>query len=179
MAEGSFILQGCPIVSTNVECEQGQASHWLSKKMLGAKKCESMTTTLRQMPVEYFRLVESFPLVRIESKKHLAEAIDVIDHLLAQAKLGKGGQAYLDALSDLVESYENEREPIPDVSDVEMLSFLMEGNGYSQPKLALASGISQSTISAILSGKRQMTKGHSIRLARIFNVSPALFLPAK
>jgi HTH-type transcriptional regulator/antitoxin HigA len=138
-----------------------------------------MATATRPMAAVYFRLVNAFPLVRIESQKHLAQAIGVIDGLLARAKLSDGEQAYLDALTDLVESYENENEPIPDVSDVDMLRYLMESNGLSQPKLALACGISQSTISAILGGKRQMTKGHSILLARTFHVSPAVFLPAK
>ncbi len=59
-----------------------------------------------------------------------------------------------------------------------MLRYLMDANGFSQPKLAMESGVSQSTISAILSQKRQMTKRHTIEFARIFHVSPTVFFPA-
>src|SRR5436189_4871273 len=96
------------------------------------------STKSRRLSAEYFQLVAQFPLLRIENKKHLADAIAVIDGLLSRSKLGKGGRAYLDALTDLVESYENEQEPIPDISDVEMLRYLMEVNNFSQPKLSLA-----------------------------------------
>ena len=136
------------------------------------------TTKARRLPDDYFELVDQFPLIRIDTPKKLADAIRVIDRLLARQKLGKGEHVYLDALTDLVENYENEHERIPDVSDVETLRFLMESNGFSQPKLALESGVSQSTISAILSQKRQMTKQHTIQFARIFHVSPMVFFPA-
>jgi HTH-type transcriptional regulator/antitoxin HigA len=53
----------------------------------------------------------------------------------------------------------------------------MRTGGLNQSQLERAVGISQSTLSAILTGDREMTKGHMITLARFFNVSPAVFLP--
>jgi len=41
-----------------------------------------------------------------------------------------------------------------------------------------AVGISQSTLSAILNGEREMTKSHMVALAKFFNVPPAVFLPS-
>ena len=58
-----------------------------------------------------------------------------------------------------------------------MLRELMRGRGLSQPQLAKQVGIAQSTISAVLSGARSLTKEQVIALARFFNVSPAAFLP--
>jgi plasmid maintenance system antidote protein VapI len=53
----------------------------------------------------------------------------------------------------------------------------MSANRLSQPKLAKAVGIAQSTISAVLNGSRSLTKDQAITLARHFGVSPAAFLP--
>jgi antitoxin component HigA of HigAB toxin-antitoxin module len=42
--------------------------------------------------------------------------------------------------------------------------------------LSTDTGIAGSTISAILSGKRGLTRGHIATLARYFKVSPAVFI---
>lgn len=133
----------------------------------------------KRLTDDYFQMVAEFPLTRIESTQHLAEAIERIDQLLARGKLTRSGQVYLDVLTDLVEAYESEHERIPDVSESDVLRLLMETHALSQPKLAVESGISQSTISAILSGKRLITRTHAIRLGRVFHVSPAVFMPAE
>jgi HTH-type transcriptional regulator/antitoxin HigA len=129
------------------------------------------------LPNTYFKLVRQFPLIHIQDDDHLDAAQTRIDRLLEQ-DLDRGAQEYLDALTDLVETYENEHEPMPDVSEAEVLRMLMQANQLSQPKLAKAVGISQSTISAVLSGARSLTKEQVVALARFFHISPAAFLPA-
>ena len=56
----------------------------------------------------YLECVLAFPLTTIASDEHLEAAQAVMDRLLAKPKLHPGEQAYLDALSDLVASYEDE-----------------------------------------------------------------------
>ena len=97
---------------------------------------------------------------------------------LLQSQLDRGGQEYLDALTDLVETYEDEHEPIGNVSEAEVLRELMRANGLSQTALEEKVGISQSTISAVLNGIRSLTKEQIITLAAFFRVSPAAFLPS-
>jgi HTH-type transcriptional regulator / antitoxin HigA len=134
-------------------------------------------TATRTMPDTYFQLVKQFPLTQIRDDKQLAEAQSVIDRLLEQ-HLDKGEQAYLDVLTDLIEDFEEKHVPIPDASEADVLRELMRSHDLSQPKLAKAVGIAQSTISAILTGNRALTKAHLVKLARFFNISPAAFLPA-
>jgi HTH-type transcriptional regulator / antitoxin HigA len=131
----------------------------------------------RSLPDSYFRWVRDFPLVHIRDDHHLDVALAVIERML-ERDLDRGAQEYLDALTDLVEAYENEHHPIPDASEADVLRELMRSNGLSQARLAKEMRISQSTISAVLNGTRALTKNQVIALARYFRISPAAFLPA-
>src|SRR5437899_1345570 len=96
------------------------------------------TRTIRKrLPDSYFELVQQFPLTHISGEGHLSAAQKMIDRLL-QAELDKGGQEYLDALTDLVEIYEDEHEPLGDVSEGDVLRELMRVNALSQQDLAAA-----------------------------------------
>lgn len=121
--------------------------------------------------------MKQFPLTHIRDDDHLEAAQEVIDHLL-QEELDRGAQEYLDALTDLVETYEDEHVRIPGSSEADVLRELMRANGLSQVALRRAVGISQPTISAVLNGTRSLTKEQVITLARYFRVSPAAFLPS-
>lgn len=127
-------------------------------------------------PDTYFELVKEFPLVHIRDAAHLDEALAMVDRLLSKV-MDDGTESYLDVLTDLVESYEREHFEVPDVKDVDVLRELMRSNGLSQSALSRAVGISQSTISAVLNGRRPLTRDHIAKLARHFNVRQAAFLP--
>ena len=131
----------------------------------------------KAMPNTYFELVKRFPLTHIRDDEHLIVAQEMIDQLL-QERLDLGAQEYLDALTDLVETYENRHIIIPDASEADVLRELMESNKLSQTKLAKLVGISQSTISAVLKGSRSLTKEQVVKLAQFFHISPGAFLPA-
>ena len=128
------------------------------------------------MPDSYFELVKRFPLTHIRSLRHLGQAIALVDELL-QKRLDRGAQEYLDVLSDLIATYEGEHAPIPDASESDVLRELMRSSGHKQMALSKAVGISQSTLSAILTGERELTKSHMVALAKFFNVPPSVFLP--
>ena len=137
----------------------------------------SVKTIGRAMPDTYFAMVKEFPLIHIRDDAHLDDAQKVIDGLLQQ-DLDEGGQEYLDALTDLVEVYEDENVSLPKASPEGVLRELMDANRLSQPALGKRTGIAQSTISDVLNGKRSLTSGHVQKLARLFGVSPVVFLPA-
>jgi HTH-type transcriptional regulator/antitoxin HigA len=129
------------------------------------------------MPDSYFSLVKQLPLTHIRNERQLTVATTVIDRLL-QEVLDDGAQEYLDALTDLIEAYERDNYMLPDSSEADVLRELMRSSDLSQAALAKRVGISQSTISAVLTGTRALTKEHVIKLARFFRLSPAAFLPA-
>lgn len=135
-------------------------------------------TRSKKLPDSYFELVLEFPLTHIKREGHLEAAQGMIDRLL-QTELDAGAQEYLDALTDLVETYEHEHEVWADASEADVLRELMRANDLTQQKLAKEVGISQSTISAVLNGTRTLTKAQVLVLADRFHVSPAAFLPGE
>jgi HTH-type transcriptional regulator/antitoxin HigA len=133
-------------------------------------------TARRRLPDTYFALVEQFPLTHIRDDAHLEMAQEMIDRLLTD-DADEGAREYLAVLTDLVESYEDDHEPIPDATEADVLRELMRSNGLSQARLAKSAGMAQSTISAVLNGTRSLTKEQVVALARYFHISPAAFLP--
>jgi HTH-type transcriptional regulator/antitoxin HigA len=75
----------------------------------------------------------------------------------------------------LIEAYEEEHETITDVSDVAMLSQLIEARGVTQRSVAAGTGLPESTISDLLAGRRKFNRGHIAKLSAYFKVSPAVF----
>lgn len=118
----------------------------------------------------YLELVVDFPLASIKSDEHLAEAQRVIDELLARGSLDDGEEMYLDALSDLVASYEDEHHAIEPASDADMLRHLMDAKGVNQIQLSRETGLSKSTISEILAGKKPFSRKIIHTLAKYFHV---------
>jgi HTH-type transcriptional regulator/antitoxin HigA len=136
----------------------------------------AVKATRTALPDTYFRLVKRFPLTHIRDDAHLELAQAMIDRLLEE-HLDEGAEEYLGALTDLVETYEDEHHAIRDASEADVLRELMRSNDLSQARLAKAVHISQSTLSAVLNGTRSLTKVQVVALARHFHVSPAAFLP--
>ena len=120
--------------------------------------------------------MKRFPLIHIRDERHLDEALELLNELLRQER-DEGAQEYLDVLTDLVAAYEDKHVPMPDVSEADVLRELMRSNRLSQMELAKAVGIAQSSISAVLTGARSLTKGQVLKLAKFFRVAPAAFLP--
>jgi HTH-type transcriptional regulator / antitoxin HigA len=81
----------------------------------------------------------------------------------------------IETLSALIEAYDREHYPIPDVSGVEMLRFLMEQHKLTQRDLPEIG--SHGVVSEVLRGKRQLNTTQLLALAKRFGVSPAAFLP--
>lgn len=123
----------------------------------------------------YFALIHQLPLRPIRSEGELDRAIKMINVLLDRDDLDPAEQDYLDVLGDLVHRYESEEHPLGPVDDKDMLAHLIEAKQVTQAQAAAATGIAESTISEVLSGKRRLNRHHIGLLARYFNVSPAVF----
>lgn len=124
---------------------------------------------------KYLDLVSRFPLRPIEREEELDAAIAVVDLLLAKRRLSKDEDDYLDVLGDLIHKYEKSAHPIEPASDAEMLKHLLESRDLSQTELHEATGIAISTISAILNGKRRLSRRHIAALSAYFHVSADSF----
>ncbi len=124
----------------------------------------------------YLDLVTAFPLASIRSPDHLEVAGQVMDRILAKGKLDQGEELYLDALSDLVETYEYNHETIEPASDADMLRHLMEAKGVSQVEFCTATGLPKSSLSEVLSGKKRFSRQMIRALAEYFKVDMAVFV---
>jgi HTH-type transcriptional regulator / antitoxin HigA len=149
---------------------------WLRKHNNMARSQTPKKTQSRVGGDRYIDLVRQVPLRPIRSEGELDRAIAMIDTLLDQDKRTGDEEDYLDVLSDLVEKYEDEHDPMPPVSGAEMLRFLIESQATRQTEVASETGIAESTISEILAGKREMNRKHIEALSRHFHVNPTVFM---
>jgi HTH-type transcriptional regulator/antitoxin HigA len=129
-----------------------------------------MSTTLAN-PAEMIR--RGAPRL-IHSDAELAEYTDALFELTAKTDPTPEEEEAIDLMTLLVERYEAERYPVPEAEPVDVLKFLRERNSLSQRDIAAELG-SESTVSLVLSGKRQLNRDHIARLSQRFNVSPAVF----
>jgi HTH-type transcriptional regulator/antitoxin HigA len=112
----------------------------------------------------------------IHSDEQLAEYTAALFDLTAKSDPTPEEDEAIELLSLLIDRYETQRYPIPDVEPSEMLRFLLDQNGLSQRDIAEELG-SETTVSLILSGRRSLTREHIARLSARFHVSPAVFFP--
>jgi HTH-type transcriptional regulator/antitoxin HigA len=110
----------------------------------------------------------------IHSDEELAEYTQALFELTAKAEPTPENEAAIELMTLLVERYESERYPVPQAEPADVLRYLLDRNGLSQRDIAPELG-SESTVSLILSGKRQLNRDHIARLSRRFSVSPAVF----
>ena len=134
-----------------------------------------MTNTPTLAPDDYLTLVRAFPLASIRDDAHLDEAIAIMNRLTTGCELSPGEDMYLQALADLIETYENAHVPIPLLSGVELLRFLMDEHGLRQKDLAPLFGTA-SISSDVLSGKRPLAFSHIKRLSRRFGLPVDAFI---
>ncbi len=81
----------------------------------------------------------------------------------------------LDLVTALVETYEREHVEIPDAPPADVLAFLMREHDLKQSDLRAEFG-TQSVVSEVLRGKRNITAAQAKALGNRFVVSPAAFL---
>lgn len=133
-------------------------------------------TRSAKMPVSYFKLVKHHPLASIRDEAELDAAQAVVDDLLTQ-DLDRGGQAYLEALSDLIIQYERRRHAIAPLPPHKLLAQMLEDRGMSQADLVRATGISKASVSDLVSGKRPFTVAQMHAVAREFGLPASVFMP--
>ena len=77
-------------------------------------------------------------------------------------------------VGDLIEDYESKQHPLPEVTGVQALKFLMEQHGLKQSDLTEIG--SQGVVSEILTGKRELNIRQVRSLSERFGVSSATFV---
>jgi antitoxin component HigA of HigAB toxin-antitoxin module len=75
---------------------------------------------------EYLELVRAFPLVSIKDDTQLDAALAVFEPLFTLPHHSEAQTAYIEALADLIETYEDAHITLRRPSGVEMVKYLME-----------------------------------------------------
>lgn len=131
------------------------------------------------LPKKYLDLVEKYPLICIKSKKEEKAAQNLINSLVDLEEsegLTKEQESYLDALTELLSAYQRRVSFVPDIHGVGLLKSLIKERQMRQKQLVFIFK-TESIVSAILNGKRNLTVEHIEKLADYFKCSPAAFFP--
>ncbi len=123
---------------------------------------------------ETFRSATDIAPIRDEAHYQLMVAI--LEALLDEAAGDENHPAMglVDIVGDLIEDFEAEHHPLPDVDGVQALKFLMTQHGIKQRDLPEIG--SQGVVSEILTGKRELNIRQVRALGARFGVSPATFV---
>lgn len=111
----------------------------------------------------------------IENDQHYDKIVGLTDALVdAGAIDSKHAQHSLYmVLADLIYAYDQQHYPQAKVHGTDLLRFLMEQHGLRQGQLPEIG--TQSVVSEILAGKRELTTSHIRALSKRFALSPAAF----
>lgn len=119
-------------------------------------------------------LAQTLPRV-IHSEEQNEKFISILEELEHRSAHWSEAEATLaELLTLLIEEYEDRNYQLKAATPVEVLLELMEANDLKQKDLADIFG-AESTVSAVINGKRDMTREHIKKLSDRFNVSPAVF----
>lgn len=110
----------------------------------------------------------------IHTDEELEQYTEALFALTAKNETTSEEDDAIELLTLLIERYEEANYPMPKGDPIEVLRYLMESNQLSQRDLIPEFGV-ESTVSSVLSGKRQLNRDHIARLSDRFHVSPAVF----
>lgn len=136
-----------------------------------------MNTTIQQTIKHWGYLLPYTHIPRTETEYE--KLLDVLEELMDVSRHKKDERvtSLLKLIAQNIEAYEARRYMTKSLSPIEMLTFLMEEHDLEQGDLPEIG--SQSLVSKILNGERQLTIEHIKRLSKKFGVSPSVFIDSK
>ena len=124
----------------------------------------------------YIELLKAFPPRTIKTEEDLEATQNVVDSLIDKGKSTQDERDYLNLLGTLIYEYEQTQDIVPDIFGVDLLKALIAELNLRQKDLVPIFK-TESIVSDILNGKRNLTVEHIQKLAEFFDISPAVFFP--
>jgi HTH-type transcriptional regulator / antitoxin HigA len=139
-----------------------------------------MTLTInRDSYIDLLDRHEIYPKI-IETQQEYDQFLAVTENLLSKrSSRTKTETTLFLLLVKLIRDYEEETYALQDWMQTpahEFLQHLMEGRGLKQVELGEALGLSKGHISAIVNGKREISKAQAKKLGEFFNISASAFI---
>jgi HTH-type transcriptional regulator/antitoxin HigA len=110
----------------------------------------------------------------ISGEKQNRLYIERLEKLTAKNSVTPAERKLVALLTVLIEEYEAKHDPMPDAEPTAIIRHLMEAHSLRQKDLLDVFG-TESIVSDVLRGRRELTKQHIRRLSTRFHVSPSVF----
>ncbi len=139
-----------------------------------------MTLTInRDSYIDLLNQYEISPKI-IETQPEYEQFLAVTENLLSKRLSRTETETTLFLLLvKLIRDYEEKTYALQDWMQTpphEFLQHLMEGRGLKQVELGEALGLSKGHVSAIVNGKREISKAQAKKLGEFFNISASAFI---
>ncbi len=129
---------------------------------------------MSEITVEYGSLLrQALPQV-VRDERQNAEYIRRLERLTSKKRVTAAERKLIELLTLLVENFESRHYPVPEAGPLDIIRHLMEAHGLRQKDLVDVFG-TESIVSDVLNGKRELAKEHIRKLSKRFHVSPAVF----
>jgi HTH-type transcriptional regulator/antitoxin HigA len=100
--------------------------------------------------------------------------IEKLESLTGRESVTSAEEKLIALLTVLIEEYEAQQHSVPEATPLAVVRHLIEAHDLRQKDLVDVFG-TESIVSDVLNGKRDLSKEHIRRLSARFHVSPALF----
>lgn len=134
-----------------------------------------MTSGLKSPSNYYLELVTEFPPRPITNEAELLATQKRIDFILDKGQINQEEKDYIKVLGMLAYDYEEKHEPMPQLSQAELLQALLEEANLQPQDLVPVLG-SEAIVLEILAGTRSIPENNARELADFFNVSSSWVL---
>ena len=134
-----------------------------------------MTTGWKTPSSYYMEIITTFPPRPITCEAELIATQNRIDFIVSWRNLTQDDRDYLNVLGTLVYDCEQKHEPMPVLKGIALLKALMVEDNIQEKDLVDIFE-SESWVSEMMDGKREMTASQIQKLAKFFHLSPVAFL---
>ena len=97
-----------------------------------------------------------------------------LEELTSKKSVTRAEEKLIELLAVLIEDFEAREYPVPEAGPLDIIRHLMEAHQLRQKDMVDIFG-TESIVSDVLNGKRDLTKAHIKKLSARFGVSPAVF----
>lgn len=124
--------------------------------------------------IEYGTLLSETKPEVIQDENQNRYYIAELEKLTSLENVTPAQEKLIHLLTVLIEDFEEKQYPLPDAGPLDIIRHVMEVHRLRQKDLVDVFG-TESIVSDVLNGKRELTKEHIRRLSDRFGVSPAVF----